>query len=92
MARIVAVQSIVMTGRSLALPGGITPGQRIAPGTRMPPSWSDPFDSLIGQLYDQRSPPLSLVKTTSVFSSWPPSRRARMTRATLSSRLRTIDA
>jgi hypothetical protein len=52
------------------------PGQLRMVGTRMPPSSTSPLPPDNGQLYEKRSPPLSLAKKTTVSSRWPPRRRA----------------
>ncbi len=46
-------------------------GQRAIQGTRMPPSVRSILPPTSGQLSLKRSPPLSLVKTTSVSSATP---------------------
>ena len=66
-------------------PAGTLPGQRTIAGTRMPPSRKVPFPALSGQLYEYRSPPLSLVNTTKVSRSSPASCKARRRRPTPSS-------
>ena len=60
-------------------PGAISRGQWAIHGTRMPPSVRSIFPPTSGQLSEKRSPPLSLVKTTSVSSSSPWRRRACIT-------------
>ncbi|MNR60686.1 hypothetical protein D3C85_1822320 [compost metagenome] len=55
----------------LTCPAFTRAGQRTMPGTRMPPSSSSVFCPLNGQVFENRSPPLSLVKTTMVFSASP---------------------
>src|SRR5258707_9228904 len=57
------------------VPGLMTPGQRMTHGARMPPSQVDSFPALNGVTPPSgkvwTSAPLSVVKTTMVFSSWP---------------------
>jgi hypothetical protein len=88
--RKVAVQSGEKFGSWLTWSPSMRCGQRTIVGTRMPPSWSTNFSPLNGQRYDQRSPPLSLAKYTSVFSSCPDRRSAASTSPTAASRLCTI--
>ena len=49
------------------VPAASRPGQRSNSGTRMPPSHSVPLRWNSGALRESHSPPLSLVKMTSVF-------------------------
>jgi hypothetical protein len=58
---------------SLTIPGCATPGQRTIAGMRSPPSSSSVLRPLNGQTFEKRSPPLSLVKTTTVSCSRPSS-------------------
>ena len=69
----VAKISMVSVIRSVRLPGLITPGQRAAPGTRRPPSYMCCFSPRHGPLLAPlaSTPPLSLVKITSVFVAKP---------------------
>jgi hypothetical protein len=67
----VADQSIVMQSCADSLPAAMRPGQRAIHGTRMPPSVRSILPPTSGQLSEKRSPPLSLVKTTSVSSATP---------------------
>ena len=67
----VALQSIVMQCWALTRPGAIARGQRATHGTRMPPSVRSILPPTSGQLSLKRSPPLSLVKITSVSSPTP---------------------
>ncbi|EWS62299.1 hypothetical protein Y695_04474 [Hydrogenophaga sp. T4] len=67
---------MVMACCSLTLPAGMVAGQCATQGTRMPPSVRSILPPTSGQLSEKRSPPLSLVKTISVFSSRPSSRSA----------------
>jgi hypothetical protein len=72
----VADQSIVRQGWALTPPAAMAAGQWAIQGTRMPPSVRSILPPTSGQLSLKRSPPLSLVKTIRVLSSWP-SRAAR---------------
>jgi hypothetical protein len=54
----------------------MTAGQCAIQGTRMPPSVRSILPPTSGQLSEKRSPPLSLVKTIRVLSSWPLRRKA----------------
>jgi hypothetical protein len=72
----VADQSIVRQCWALTPPGAMTAGQCAIQGTRMPPSVRSILPPTSGQLSEKRSPPLSLVKTTSV-SRPAPARAAR---------------
>ena len=89
--------SSVVTGTSLVVPGRTTPGQRTINGTRMPPSYTNPFPARSGR-FDVGAPsavdrpPLSLVNTTSVFSCWPAFATAASTVATVSSISRIMPA
>ena len=67
----VADQSMVMQVCALTPPGATTVGQCAIQGTRMPPSVRSILPPTSGQLSEKRSPPLSLVKTTSVSRSMP---------------------
>jgi hypothetical protein len=67
----VADQSIVMQCWALVPPGAMAAGQCAIQGTRMPPSVRSILPPTSGQLSLKRSPPLSLVKTTSVSRSRP---------------------
>ena len=60
-----------MAGCAETFPAGSTPGQRRISGTRMPPSQSVPFRWKNGAFRDSHSPPLSLVKMTSVLRASP---------------------
>jgi hypothetical protein len=60
-------------------PAAIAAGQWAIHGTRMPPSVRSILPPTSGQLSEKRSPPLSLVKTTSVSSAMPWRRSASIT-------------
>ena len=64
-------QSMVRFGVSHTAPAAMRAGQRASKGTRMPPSSKSIFWPTKGQVLEKRSPPLSLVKTMSVFSLMP---------------------
>ena len=66
-ARIDAVRSIVIPTCGDVVPARMRPGHRISSGTRIPPSHSVDLRWKSGALRDSHSPPLSLVKITSVF-------------------------
>jgi hypothetical protein len=53
---------------ALVRPAGIRPGHDARNGTRMPPSCRSVLPPLRGPLSASKAPPLSKVKTTSVFS------------------------
>lgn len=59
------------TGTRLTWPPSIRAGQRTMFGTRIPPSWREALLPESGQLYENRSPPLSLEKTIRVSSACP---------------------
>jgi len=61
-------------------PRGMRAGQEMIAGIRSPPSSSSVFRPVNGQVSANRSPPLSLVKMTMVFSVSPPLRNAASTR------------
>ena len=98
--RNVGKKSVLVTGTSQTRPAATLPGMLTISGTRMPPSYSCPFAPRSGafdvagvsgpSLTDR--PPLSEVKTTSVFSRSPRSSSLRTTRPTLSSTLCSIAA
>ena len=88
----VGSQSIDMTCASLTAPGRARPGQRTIAGTRSPPSSSSVLRPVNGQLSENRSPPLSLVKTTIVLSASPSRSSAARTLPTLASSERIIAA
>jgi hypothetical protein len=67
----VGIQSIEIITCSETDPAAIRPGQRTIEGMRSPPSSSSVFMPVNGQILEKRSPPLSLVKTTMVFSDRP---------------------
>ena len=72
-------------------PAGTRPGQRTIAGMRRPPSSSSPFMPLNGQVSENRSPPLSLVKIDDrVAASARASSSACSTRPMFASRLCTI--
>jgi len=79
----VGSQSMLIMTCSLVRPDGMRPGQHTTAGTRRPPSRSSVFLPLKGHVSENRSPPLSLVKTTTVSSRSPLSLRARRTRPDL---------
>ena len=60
-----------MQSCSLVPPAAMRAGQCAIHGTRMPPSVRSILPPTSGQLSEKRSPPLSLVKTTSVSSATP---------------------
>jgi len=66
--------------RSLVRPGAMRAGQAITMGIRSPPSSKSVFFPVNGQVSAKRSPPLSLVKMTIVFSVRPLASRASSTR------------
>ena len=91
---IVGRKSRPVTGTWLTLPG-FTPGPSTIKGTRMPPSRNSPLPPRKGVLREVSSfvgPPLSLRKTTSVFSSTPHSRSCVSNWPTLSSSWASIAA
>lgn len=85
-----AVQSGLNTGTRLTWPPSTRAGQRRMLGTRIPPSWSEALLPDSGQLYEKRSPPLSLENTTIVSSSCPERFSAFSTSPTDRSRSSTI--
>ena len=76
----VGSQSMLIATWSLVRPGGIRAGQEITVGMRSPPSSSSVFLPVNGQVSAKRSPPLSLVKMTMVFSVRPLASSASSTR------------
>ena len=85
--------SIVITGSSLVVPGGVRPGHETMNGTRTPPSQADPLPARRGRLsVIGRRPPLSLVKTIAVESRSASLSSASRIRPTESSTLSTIAA
>ena len=77
---------------SLTLPAATLPGQRTMTGMRKPPSSNSVFMPLNGQILENRSPPLSLVKMTIVFCERPWASSACRMRPTLASMLCTMAA
>ena len=67
----VGSQSMVIATCSVVLRGLMCPGQRTSAGMRNPPSRSSVFLPVNGQVSENRSPPLSLVKTTIVLRAAP---------------------
>ena len=67
-------------------PFGICAGHEMIAGIRSPPSSSSVFLPVKGQVSAKRSPPLSLVKMTIVFSAIPFAWIASTTRPTCKSR------
>ena len=96
-ARIDAVRSMVIPTCGLVLPAGSRPGHRKMAGTRMPPSQAVSLRWNRGAFRDSHSPPLSLVKITSVFRArlrasiaamiWPTPSSARSSMAAYSFRV-----
>ena len=79
------------------LPGLTTPGHLMRNGSRIPPSYSQPFPPRSGRLdvgepSDVESPPLSAMKQTTVLSSRPKSFSFANTRPTLTSIVSTMAA
>ncbi len=74
-ATIVAVRSIVMPTWESERPAGNATGQRKIAGTRIPPSHNVSLRWKKGALRESHSPPLSLVKTTSVLLGESPRRQ-----------------
>ena len=70
-AKSVGIQSIEIMTCSESEPAATRPGQRTSAGMRRPPSSSSSFMPLNGHVLENRSPPLSLVKTTIVFAALP---------------------
>jgi hypothetical protein len=83
--------SKLIAGFSYVVPGAMTPGHCISMGTRIPPSKVSHFEPRRGVLIDPLTafrvvgPPLSLVKTMSVWSSSPASSSSVSTRPMASS-------
>ena len=88
----VGIQSIEIMTCSDTVPAAIRPGQRAIAGIRSPPSSNSPFIPVNGQVLENRSPPLSLVKTTIELLARPVASSACSTRPTFMSRLCTMVA
>ena len=86
-------KSTLVIGVSQVVPAGIVPVHRMQVGTRTPASKTDPFCPRSGSSTDTLgSPPLSLLKITSVFSASPSSSIFATTRPTLTSTASIIPA
>jgi hypothetical protein len=83
-------QSIDIATCSHADPAGRCAGQRTIAGTRDPPSSSSPLAPMNGPTSENRSPPLSLVKTTRVLCDSSSASSAASTRPTAASMAATI--